>query len=108
MYGVIGDCDSDNECLGELVCYQGGISLYEIPPECFNAGDVTVGLKDFCAASQSSTPPPSVAPATPSRGTLLEFLGSSGCTVSAPCDECQGKLCHVAMSTHHLLSAFTI
>lgn len=61
-----GDCDSDIDCKGSLVCFQRGSAMNNIVPGC--SGD-PMGNWDYCVASVSgpaSTLPPTSLPTTPS------------------------------------------
>ena len=74
-----GDCDTDNDCAGNLKCYQRS-SGGTVPPGC--SGTPT-GSNDYCYDPNDSAPPPST--------TTLRIVGDNKSPSSVfPLGQCQG------------------
>lgn len=97
-----GDCDGDNDCAGDLICYQR--DRFSTVPGC-SGGEQDSSRTDYCTRPQGgpqpNTPRPTSAPQTdrptpapqtaPTRSSHIEYIGNNWNPASAfPLDLCQG------------------
>mmetsp|Transcript_25104 Transcript_25104/g.30909 ORF Transcript_25104/g.30909 Transcript_25104/m.30909 type:complete len:690 (+) Transcript_25104:87-2156(+) len=85
-----GDCDSDSDCEGDLVCVER--SGYDAVEGCTGAGgDRDLYDKDICAPSSSTPTPPAPTPPTPTPDFLNSLtINASGCSSGSRCSKCEG------------------
>jgi hypothetical protein len=93
-----GDCDSDSDCEGDLVCISRS-GLEAVAGCTGEGGDRDVSNKDICA-------PPPVQP--PSTSNFLDSLvyNENGCSIGNACSKCEGP-CDIDDSCDAGLKCFT-
>lgn len=95
-----GDCDSDDDCSGELICFQRSTGDSSQVPGCEvgGLGDITGG--DYCfdpthfdgsPVVSATTAVPTSTSAEVSSMPLLRWRGTEGCTPESPCLACVGE-----------------
>jgi len=92
--GCTGDCDTDDDCLGELQCFQRDRGDSTQVPGCAVGGPGDIPGADYCHGPKDGglpTPPPVASPTkAPSPVPPLSWEGGEGCTVDRPCQACTG------------------
>ncbi len=95
-----GDCDSDDDCSGELLCFQRVVGDSSQVPGCEVGGLGDIPGGDYCfdptyvnviPGLSSTTVAPSPSSAGVSSLLPLRWLGTEGCTPNRPCLACIGE-----------------
>jgi len=77
-----GDCDSDSDCLGSLICFQN--NAYDIPPGCIASSNSSLNVTsyDYCYGSTTDAPTDAPTAATTTTTTGTETPVSSTTTTA--------------------------
>ena len=92
---LLGDCDSDNECEGDLVCYKRGGN--EDVPGCL-LGVGAVDGKDYCVSADSIMPPSPPSPPGVCGGEVQYVFDDGDSLDILPLSCCQGT-CDVEIAS---------
>ncbi|KAL7528314.1 hypothetical protein ACHAXR_005766, partial [Thalassiosira sp. AJA248-18] len=98
-----GDCDTNDDCLSGLQCFQRAIGDSTRVPGCGVGGPGDIAGADYCYDPEDNggdrpTGPPVTTPTTPTTPVPtvttqllpLQWLGAEGCTMRNPCLVCTG------------------
>lgn len=94
-----GDCDEDDDCIGDLICIQRSTNSYKAVPGCLG-GETNSWGTDYCARPDAAivtanpttepTVPPTISPApTPAYPRLMK-IGNNWNNSGFPLNECEG------------------
>ena len=80
------DCDTNEDCLGRLECFQRERDDSTQVPGCAVGGAGDIPGADYCYAPDGDGISPAPTPSLPP----LNWLGAEGCTPESPCPVCTG------------------